>query len=241
MKTISNSLVKGLLFVALITAVSIFNTYAQKIKGSGTLTSQDRDVASFNKISAGGVLKLILIQSVKESVTIKAEDNIIDHITTKVSGHELVIGMNENLSPSEDITVTIYAKNVKGLDISGVVDFETQGTLKTDELEIDCSGASTMHADISVNNLEGDISGSSKITLSGNAGSVDMDISGAVVLNAFDLKTGKCEFEVSGAAKCEISCDEELEVEVSGAATLVYKGDPKVEKSVSGVATISKK
>jgi hypothetical protein len=221
-------------------ALSITTACGQKIKGDGNVVKEERSVSGYTEIDASGALSVTIIQGDAEGVIVEADKNLMDYIITKVSGNTLKLYTKESISNSTKMHVTVKVIKLEGVDISGAVNVNTKGIINTSNFEIDCSGASKIDLKITTQNLEGDISGGSKISLSGTADKFSMDISGAAKVDAFDLKTNICEFDISGAAKAEIYCSDKLEAEISGTAKIVYKGNPSVESDVSGVASIEK-
>lgn len=212
---------------------------AQKIKGNGKVVEQERELNSFNSLDISGAVEVILIQGSEELAIVEADENLMDYIFTEVKGSTLKI-YTKDIKSSDELKVTVKLKELSGIEISGAVSLKSKSVMNTESLIIDCSGAAKMELEVTTQSIECDISGGSKLKLEGSTRDLEMDVSGAASVDAFDLKAINCEFDISGAAKAEISCNKKLEVEVSGTAKIVYKGNPEVEKSVSGVASVSK-
>ncbi|HSG68712.1 MAG TPA: DUF2807 domain-containing protein, partial [Bacteroidales bacterium] len=60
-------------------------------KGNGKVVKQLRDVKGFNSLEVGGAFTVYLSQGDKESLTIEADENLLDLITTEVHGDRLEI------------------------------------------------------------------------------------------------------------------------------------------------------
>ncbi len=84
------------------------------VNGSGTITTQERTVSDFSKVELQSIGNLTIKQGDSESLTVKADDNLLPYITTDVSGDTLVIGMkpNTNPIPSKTIEYTLTVKSI---------------------------------------------------------------------------------------------------------------------------------
>ena len=209
--------------------------------GNGNVIKQTRDVAAFNAISISGAYHVIISQGANQSVIVEADENLQSLIRTEVKGNELIIENKHSIGHSHSMKVYITVTDLKKIELSGACDLSTNGTLTTDELSIDESGASDTKMDISVKKLDLDCSGGSKLRFAGTATRVKMDVSGAVDIFAYELATETFNLEISGAGKAEINVSKALEASISGAGTVRYKGTPeKLITDVSGAGSIKK-
>ncbi len=240
MKTTRNS-TTGIISTALIILLIIVSCNVIGEIGSGNVIREERKVSSFNGIEVSGAFDIKLIQGTVSSVVIEADDNLMPLIRTEVRGSTLVIDNKKPISHSKSLKVFITFTELKSIDLSGAVDFESQGKLTLPELSISGSGASDGKLEMDVQKLSIDCSGGSKLKLTGSAKDVDVDASGAVDLFAFDFPAENYKLSISGAGKAEINVSKELNVDISGAATVHYKGNPtKNIQDVSGAGTIKK-
>jgi hypothetical protein len=210
-------------------------------QGNGNVIKQERTVPAFNAIRISGAFDLILSQGPTQSVTVKADENLMPIIRTEVKGDELIIENTKPIHNSHEMKVYVIVKELKKIDISGAVDMETAGKLTLDELTIDGSGASDSKMELDVRKLDIDCSGGSKLKFSGTATNVKMDVSGAVDIYAYDLLTETFHLNISGAGNAQINVSKELSAEISGAGSVRYKGKPeKISEDVSGAGSIKK-
>ncbi|MGZ7107850.1 MAG: GIN domain-containing protein, partial [Methanobacterium sp.] len=73
---------KYIIIVLLLLAVIAASGCTNQSTGSGKVINQTRDVASFNQIDFNGAGELIITQGDKESVTVQADDNLMNNIKT---------------------------------------------------------------------------------------------------------------------------------------------------------------
>ncbi len=210
------------------------------IKGSGNLTTQARPVSNFDRVSLSGSGKLILSQGEKESLTVTADDNIMQYIETEVRGGTLHLGLNfpslSRISPSQAIRFTLTMKDIAGLDVSGSGSIEAE-SIDTDQLKIDVSGSGDVSLDsLTAEKLKVYISGSGKVNLAGRGETTKqiVDISGSGQYQAGKLRSQTVEVTISGSGEATVWAIDSLETQISGDGLVAYYGHPSVNSSNSG-------
>jgi hypothetical protein len=193
-----------------------------KLKGSGNIQIQKRDVSGFSSVKAGGAIIIDVAAQRDFGVEVEADDNLLEHIKTEVKGDTLKIYTEESFSTRNPIRVRIAMPQIESFDISGA----STGTLtniKNESLTIDASGAS-------------------KIKIDGEAGELIVDISGASRLDAENLKAENVTVEASGASSATVVALNELSADASGASNVRYVGEPKsLDKKSSGASSVKQK
>ena len=206
---------------------------------------QDRTVGDFSGIEVSGAFTVYLRMGEKSAVTVVADKEIIDRVTTEVDNDILEVELDQEwwdwAKDVDDIEVYITLSTVKSLEFSGACVVKGKNSLRGTAIEIEASGACKLEASFACNTLEMDFSGATKATLSGNCTKVILDASGASAIYAADLQTETTSMDVSGASKVEVWVTNTLSIEASGASKVLYKGDPPtITKDVSGASSISK-
>ncbi len=211
-------------------------------RGSGTLTTETRDVTNFSRVELSGTGNLVITQGETESLKIEAEDNLIGKIKSTVSGGTLKIGpRNEflvwNFWPTEDITYTLSVKDLSRVSVSGSASV-TSTKLSGDALEIRISGSGEVTLGVEVKTFTASISGSGSFALSGIADTLDVDISGSGKIQAENLVTNDTKVKISGSGKAVVNAAKTLGVTISGSGNVEYVGTPAVTQSISGSGDI---
>lgn len=192
------------------------------VKGSGTLKSERRDVSGFSKIDAGGAVNLEITTQKDFSVSVEADDNLLGHIKTEVSGGTLKISTDAKISSEKGVKFKVSMPELKDLDLSGA-STAVISNVKTDSVKLGASGASKIKIDGEVKNLNVDASGASKI-------------------DAENLTAENAEVGASGASSATVSAANELKADSSGASSIYYTGEPKnLVQNASGASSIKKK
>ena len=91
-----------MVWVVALTACGLPVRYTE-VRGSGNVITESRTVAGFNAVELNGIGTLIIEQSDRESLEITAEDNLMRHIKSVVSGSRLQLGGEDfvNLRPTK--------------------------------------------------------------------------------------------------------------------------------------------
>ncbi len=206
----------------LITSFVITSCTFWGVRGNGRVKTENRNVSEFTKIDASGAYSIKIKVGESPSLRIKAEENLLSLIRTKVKGNTLVIDNKKNLSPRKELLIEITTRDLTSIDCSGANDIEVIG-INTDRFEVDLSGAGSIELEGEVEKFYGDLSG---------AGSI----------NARSLIANKVYISVSGAASASVHAKEFLDATVSGVGSIDYYGNPQNTKTnVSGVGSITRK
>lgn len=229
------------LFLALaVLAIGTLSAAAQN-----TLTKEYK-FDDVTRIIASSVYSIEVTQGNSNKVTIEYDERYKDRlVVTYIKGRlELAVesakGLWNNTKGSEKIKVYMQMPTINEIELSGAASLKANGNFKTDELEIDLSGATSVSGlQISGNELSVECSGASKLTMAGNWVTIEADCSGAskVSING-DAESFEGDF--SGAVSAGIYGDyKNTEIECSGAAKATLEGNTKYLKAVlSGASSL---
>ena len=199
----------------------LFNfNFSSKVRGSGNVVTERRDISGFRGIDVGGIFKVEAVSQKDFGVEIEVDDNLVPLVRTEVRGGVLHIEFDGHLKSRGPILVRVFAPDFESIDASGASSVTVAG-LKNSLLSIDSSGAS-------------------KITVSGETKKLSIDVSGATRINAGDLKAADVNVEASGASHVDVFATETLTADASGATKVSYSGSPKnVNRKSSGASSIT--
>jgi len=197
----------------------------ERLRGSGTLVTEEREIGAIDEVQIGGTGILHLIQGESAELIIEAEDNLIDNITTSVVGDRLIIQPESDWFnlwfPTKEIHYYLTLPSIEELDAAGSINVEIE-SLNTDDLVISLSGSSYMQAnemvinnidlsvsasaDVEIGQLESEelkasFSGSNTFTL-GEVAATDVEIiaGGSMTLTIDSLITDDIQLDFSGSA-----------------------------------------
>jgi hypothetical protein len=207
--------------------------------GSGNIKQENRKVSDFTKIDVSGKYRIVLVQDSSLSLNISADDNLLEHIKTSVTGDVLHI-TSKNIC-SDDIAITIGVRNLEEVHASGSVDISSTGNIHTSDLNLKFSGSTKITLDLNAARVSTKGSGSTEINLKGQATTHDIDLSGSGNVNALDFVVGDYNISTSGSSDCQINVLRELNVHSSGSSSIQYRGNPtQVSNHKSGSSSIEK-
>lgn len=207
-----------------------------------------RPIESFTKIGFKDYGTLILTQGAEESLTVEADEEILQELITEVHHGKLVLGFNEDwfkrlgkvLSSVFDkdqhqITYYLTCVNLESISVSGNCHLKCE-SLETEALGLHVSG----YGDLSFNHLACDaldvhISGRGEFTGAGRADEQKIAISGSGEYQAADLVSQKTKVAISGQGNADINAQEELNITISGLGQVNYHGHPKLRQVISGL------
>lgn len=237
----------GFLLVCLLGAAAVANVRAdaaeRRVKGSGVVKSVPHPISGVRQISVHGVGTLVVEVGDTESLTIEADDNLLQYIEVKQEGDKWDIGpvSDVSLEPRTPIRYRLRVKQLDAVALSGATRAELKALPTIPEFDLSLSGATSARLDgISAEVLKVNASGASRIEI--NAGSAkrqSVHLSGASRYNAFGLRSETADIHGSGTSSVELTATRTLNVSASGVAQVRYKGaPPSVKSDTSGVASV---
>ena len=202
--------------------------------------SEVRELKSFNEIEISGPYQVILTQGETESIQISASDDVRNQIITKVEGNELKVYHRGKLNDAGSITITIQFKQLKEITCNGAVQLLTGTPMKSEKLDVNLTGASTVTLEVTAGEVDVDVAGSSNITLSGKTEKLELEISGSGKVSATGLETKNCDVDITGSGKAAVNTNSMLSVTITGSGAVSYYGEPQVTRNITGSGTVVK-
>ena len=215
------------------------------VTGSGNMVSQSRSPGSFQAIELRGSMKLVLRQSGREAVQVRADDNLLALIDTVVvrreEGGVLRIDSHGNWSTRRDIVVSVDLLTLKRLAISGSGDALADG-LKLGSLQASLSGSGNLVLrQLAADALVAELSGSGDLQASGRAARLQLSMSGSGDVQAAALDADEVRVGIAGSGNASVNARKTLSVDISGSGDVAYSGEALVKSSVSGSGSVHKR
>lgn len=114
----------------------------------------ERDLKGFERIELLGSLDVKYAQADSFSVRVDAPVKVLNEVETYVTGNKLVVKMkgegniiNLGVSDADDVTVFVTSPDFLGIELKGSGDFESNGLVDTDNLDITLSGSGDIRFD----------------------------------------------------------------------------------------------
>ena len=231
------------------------------ITGSGNLVTEEKSFADFTKVNAGSAFDVSITRDDEYSITITADDNLMEYVQVSMTGSTLTIDTDVMTLNRVTLRAEITMPDIDTLTLSGACRGTLTGFDTTEAFSCDISGASDLSfEDITFGDITAGASGASSIDgaltcgdmVLGLSGASDADIDGQaadVTLTAEGASSAKlggftvanASVNISGASRATIKTDGDLNVNLSGASSLRYIGSPAVDvEGITGASSMQK-
>ena len=87
--------------------------------GSGVLSSQTRDVPTFSRLDLTGSNRVTVHVGTRPSVVVRGDENLLDHVTTRVRDGTLDIGSVGDIRTKAPMSVDVGVRSLEALTLSG--------------------------------------------------------------------------------------------------------------------------
>jgi hypothetical protein len=211
----------ALLVSLVLLATGCIHGHFAEISGSGKRELQKRNIAPFTSISTDGAFTIEVTCQKDVSLEVEGDDNVLEFVTSDVSGNILRIKNTKNYSTKEPVKFKISVPNLEGLSVNGAGHIEIKN-LNNDKFEIDTNGAPT-------------------IVASGNTKVIDVGANGAGKIDVSKLHASRGVVDSRGVSRIDLDVTDQLDATVSGPSTVTYKGDPVVNKTIHGPGKIERR
>ena len=224
-------------------ACSLDLNSVKTVHGEGELVEESRQVEGFSKIEINGVGEIIVELGTEESLTVEAEENLVQYLETYVRGNTLVIEIEDRIRivPTKSLTFYITVVSLDGLDISGAGNIQLP-EIEADRFSIDLSGAGNIEFDsLNADTFDVSMSGVGNLSVfDGQVSSQKVVISGAGKYSARNLESDDAEITISGVGSATLRAENYLKVTISGGGDVSYYGNPDVDSEISGLGDLDR-
>lgn len=179
---------------------------ATPIAGVGAVTSQERQVDAFTRVSVGAAVTVVIGPADASKVTVAAAESLLPAVKTEVVDGQLVVTVPPpGVVAKSQITVTILGPAISSVAIS--------------------SGA-TATLDTSINELRLDISGASRLVARGTAGELSLVANAAARIDLTALKVTNATVHLSDGAAATVDVSGSLGGRLEGGSNLLLMAAP---------------
>jgi len=235
---------KNVLILFLFTCTTISFAQWRTIRGNGEKTTLDRSVEAYENIKVSGSYVVTIVDGNAGSISITADENLLEYIETKVKNGTLSIRNKKGyrLRYKEKIEITLTANFLEKVVLSGSGRINSDHKIKGEEMKFYVSGSGRVAFNIDASEIDVKVSGSGKVNLKGETNGADFSISGSGNIDGIDLETKDLEVNISGSGDALVNVTEQLKAFISGSGKVKYKsdGDIRIETKVSGSGKITK-
>jgi hypothetical protein len=192
------------------------------VQGSGVAATQARELPPFGSLELAGSNIVSVRVGGKQSVIVRADDNLLSHVTTEVQGGTLVIGNTPgSFTTKSPMSVHVSVPALESLELTG------SGIVSVDDLEAARFAVA--------------LPGSGVVRASGTATRLDVTLAGSGDAQLARLVAREVSATVSGSGRILVTATESLDAAVPGSGAIVYGGDPAhVTTNVTGSGAVTR-
>lgn len=200
----------------------------ETIKGNGNIQKENRNISTFSGIESRGIFEVDVVWAATPAVSVEADENLLPHIVTKISGSTLVITSdNYGISSSRKIQVHVAMPTITDIKLTGSGNLTAHGEFSnsgTTKLAIHGSG-NIKFGFASINKLDASVSGSGNLELKeGKVDNLNATVSGSGNINAYDVVSNSVKAKTSGSGDVKVNATQSLEAWSTGSGNVYYKG-----------------
>ena len=218
----------------------------ERVKGSGEVASETRDLGSFDGIALSGGFKVLVRQGATAKIELKADKNLLPLIETKVvdgsKGRTLEISPKRGVNLSTTVTpvITLDMAQLRALSIAGSGDVRVEA-MKTPSVEASIAGSGDIHfTDLDSDRLGVKVAGSGDVTATGRTDKLEVSVAGSGDVRVRGLVAQDVKVSIAGSGDAEVQAVKTLKVSVSGSGDVGYTGSPEISMSVAGSGKVRK-
>jgi hypothetical protein len=199
----------------------VVGSSSSSTEGSGVAATQTRDVSAFHGVELAGGNNVVIHAGGKQSVVVKADDNLLKRVTTKVESGTLVVGNTPGrLAAKSPMSVEVTLPALSAVKLTG--------------------GGNIVVDGIKAENMAVTLSGGGNVTGSGIATSLDVTLTGSGNVWFTRLTADHVRAGLSGSGNIFVTATKSLDASVPGSGTITFAGNPEqVTKSVTGQGAIT--
>ena len=200
---------------------------SETIVGSGNLVTQQKDFSDFSAIEVSSAFEVEISQSSFYSISITADDNVLEYVQVSKTGNTLNVGMQTGSYQSTTLQVEIEMPEIDSLGLSGATLGIIEDFSFSEPFVVELFGASNLEmTNMNVGDFEVELSGASALIAEGSGNDLVSIVEGASSLDLTDFPVNNSNLDVSGASQATVNMDGTLDAVVSGASTVYYIGEP---------------
>ena len=207
------------------------------VEGSGNVVTEKRTIeAPFTKIDASTGVEVIVEQGATTEVEVEVDDNLMEHIVTRVENGTLIVKIDGNINTMESAIVRVSTKTIEGLESSSGATVRSKNTLKGTILALKSSSGSTINTDLEYEKVSSESTSGSEIKLSGKALTLDTKSSSGSEIDAKDLAANEITAQSTSGSNTTVNPIVLLNAKASSGSSIDYVKEPKkvIKEETSG-------
>jgi hypothetical protein len=230
---------------AWLTAAALAPAAAATTAGSGRVVTEPRPVSGFQAIILRGAIDVVVRQTGREGVQVRADDNVLPLVQTVVEGSgdartlRIEFKAGESIRTATPVVVTVDVVKLSALSSSGSGDVRIEA-LNTPALTLGIAGSSNVRLELlDAERLGISIAGSGDVQARGRAARLEVSIAGSGDVKARELTAGDVDVSIVGSGDASLTAQKTIKVSIAGSGNVEYGGGAALAKhSVAGSGAV---
>ena len=216
----------SLVLLIVLTGLSSCIFMGPSVKGNGNVVEENRDLPSFRRVHVTRGMNVYLSMGQETGVVVKADENLLDAIETKVEDNTLKITVTKNIRKATAKKVYVTVARIAGIKATSGSNIFTESSLESANLEVISSSGSNIKATLKAGEIDVKASSGSNIMLEGEAERVKAKASSGANIKAEGLSGKHCIVRASSGANIWINAGEVFDGSASSGGNVFYYGNP---------------
>jgi hypothetical protein len=189
------------------------------LEGSGVSVTQVRTLPPFATVELAGASDVAVQVGQGQAVEVRADDNLVQRITTKVVDGALVIATRGSFKAVSPMAIEVTVPELEAVTLSG------SGAVRVDGVD--------------ARQFQARLPGDGVLTVSGKVDRLDATLAGTGDAQLQELVARDVVAAVPGTGRLQVHATRSLDASVPGTGAIFYTGDPgDVKESVTGTGAI---
>lgn len=212
------------------------------IDGNGNVTTQKRNVeGNFTKIDVSRGLNVTLEQADTYFVEVEADENLQEHITTKVENGTLFITSDENIDEATAKKIRVKLPSLTALETTSGSSVSTKNTFNGTDINVKTSSGSEADLSLEYDAIKCKSTSGSSLAVKGKALQLNTHSSSGSTIDAQSLLVNDVVSESSSGSSTDVHPLVSLNAKASSGSSIDYDSSPKtVTKEESSGGSVSK-
>lgn len=203
----------------MLTGCSLLQAAGVMVVGEGPLVTQTKEVADFTEVQFNGGVKYEVTVGQPTSVTLSAQQNLLDITTVSVIAGKLSVTTTKPYSGDQGVTVRVTTPSLTSISVNGGTSGDVQNIAAT-TFKIDADGGATL-------------------TVFGTCTSLTFDGNGGSHVDATNLPATSASVSINGGASAVLNVTGQVTGTANGGASLTLVGHPSsVSVNTGGGASV---
>lgn len=194
---------------------------------SGSIFAQEtRNLGDFSTVKVFDQIQVLMIKSNENKIVISGHDSQDVEVVNK--NGEVKIRMKlSKLLQGDDISVTLYFKNVDQIEASEGAYVSSSDTFKGIAFELNVKEGAEVKLNLDVQKLKSKIKSGGIVNITGNADNHDVSINSGGILNSRDLTTQQTAVNITAGGEADVYATEFVDAKTTAGGDIDIYGNPK--------------